>query len=473
VLQVSQSSGIIGYKPEDQVTWSSKVSDSVDIKGISSSSSSPIWYRLNDSWSASATPPGCAVAGSSSNPPTQSLNLIQSSASPPSIFLNESIDDSTSSKIPTSDAGLVAPQLSEILPNPASPKTDANDEYIELYNPNDKPFDLSGFKLKAGTSSTSTYTFDDGQFTMQPHEFKAYFSSTTNLSLSNTSSKISLLSPDDELLSQSDIYYDAKDDTAWVFADGLWQWTPTITANARNIIPSSTAFKSSALSASTSRPPSTTVNHKYSYIQISELLPHPQKPQTDAADEYIEIYNPNTTTVNLAGYILISGIKDDHKYVVKKGTILPHAYKVFYRSESKLTLSNSEGRAKILAPNGAVVDASSDYSKATAGQSWIYANGKWQWTVQPTPGKTNVLSAPVVLGQKTTAIGRANTSKTFTNGLPSGSVSSGTKTPLHPLVLVGVGAAALLYALYEYRHDLANYLYKLRANRESRQIIGR
>ena len=49
--------------------------------------------------------------------------------------------------------GKMAPIINEILPDPASPLTDADDEFIELYNPNDTTFDLSDFKLAFGSTS--------------------------------------------------------------------------------------------------------------------------------------------------------------------------------------------------------------------------------------------------------------------------------------------------------------------------------
>jgi hypothetical protein len=471
VVALSQASGIVGYKPEDQVAWSSKTTDPVDIKGVSSSSSSPIWYMSDSKWSASATPQGCSVAGTTGGSTPQALNLTHSSTSPPSLFLDQSTEeDIPASGIPAADAGLNAPQLSEIMPNPGSPKTDVNDEYIELYNPNDKPFDLSGFKLKAGTSSTTSFTFDIVQNLLQPHEFKAFYSSQTNVSLSNATSKVWFISPNDDVLAESDIYSDAKDNYTWVYADGLWQWTSTATPNARNIIPSNTTT-SQTLGASTSRPPASTLSKKYAALQISELLPHPQKPLTDAEGEYIEIYNPNKQPVNLAGYIIVSGINDDHKYTIKSGTISAKSYKAFYRPESKLTLSNTQSRAKILAPDGSELDVTANYSKVIAGLSWIYASGKWQWTSTPTPGKANIVTLPAALGSKTAKGSSIASSSSSPNPYTSPNKSI-IKAPLHPAVLAGVGAAALLYALYEYRHDLGNLFYKLRRNRETRRVIG-
>jgi len=354
------------------------------------------------------------------------------------------------------------------MPNPGSPKTDANDEYIELYNPNDKVFDLSGFQLTAGTYK---YTFPNGQFSLQPHEFKAFYASQTDLSLSNTSSRVQFISPDGDVLAESDTYTDAKDNYGWVFADGLWQWTLTATPDARNVIPGSASNTPLTLGISTARPPATKISRTYSVLKISEVLPHAQKPQSDAEGEFIELYNPNKQAVNLAGYILVSGLKDDHKFVIKGGSIAAGAYKAFYHPETKLTLSNTGGHAKLLAPDGTVVDSTGDYQKATAGQSWIYVGSKWQWTTVPTPGKANVINAPAASNPRSSSGSRiASGSQSNSNATNNGSESSA--APLHPAVLAGVGAVALLYALYEYRHDLANVLYRFRRYREARRAIG-
>jgi hypothetical protein len=232
------------------------------------------------------------------------------------------------SSIPVDDAGLAAPKISEVLPNPASPQTDENDEFIELYNSNDKAFDLSGFVLQVGTTTVHTYRFPDGS-SIEPHKFSAFYSSDTNLSLSNNDGQVKLLDPDANVLSQTDEYTAAKDGYAWVNADGLWQWTTTLTPNATNIITAPPTSKKTSKAASSS------------------------------------------------------------------------------------AKTSSKGKVK---------------------------------------------------AAKTTNSNQA----TANNGV----INPPSATKMHPLVLVGVGAAALLYALYEYRNDLANALYKLRRNREIRRATG-
>lgn len=468
ILNLSQTGGIIGYKPEDQVSWSSKTSDAVDIKGVSSSAAAQIYYKTDTAWVSSSTPPGCSAAAAALISPTTDTpdTLTRSDNSPPSILLSESNEGASASNIPPADAGLVAPQLSEILANPASPKTDANDEYIELYNPNDQVFDLSGFKLQTGTGSTYSFTFPTGQFSLQPREFRAFYSSETNLSLSNTTSEVKFLNPDSEVLAASDAYSDAQDDYAWILADGLWQWTNVPTPDARNVI---TSDSPSVLGSNeTIRPPATSSSQSYAPLVITELLPNPKSPQTDAENEFIEIYNPNKKTVNLAGYILVTGSQDNHKYTIKESSIEPGAYRAFYSSTTHLTLSNSDGRARILAPNSSQVDATADYAKAPEGQSWIYANAKWQWTTAPTPGKANIFTAPTILGSSSAA----NRSNAVNNSPLGAAGATGKTNGLHPMILAGIGGAVLLYALYEYRHDMANLIYRLRRNRSVRRAAG-
>lgn len=154
-------------------------------------------------------------------------------------------------KIPAADIGLKSPQLTELLPNPDKPLTDAADEFVELYNSNPVSFDLSGFRLEAGASATKRrYTFPAG--TMLPAKsFKAFFSAETHISLSNTQGLVRLLDPLGNEIGTSTVYGAAKANLAWALIKGSWQWTAKPTPNAANILsaPVVKAKKSAAKSA--------------------------------------------------------------------------------------------------------------------------------------------------------------------------------------------------------------------------------
>ncbi len=324
VVGINQSSGVVSYKTQDQVSWSSKTGDAVDIKGVSPSSTAQIWYKASNGWLSTASPVGCYAVGVASSPTSTLMALTRINSSPPSIALG---DPGPASGAKSSNLGLDYPQISEALPNPSSPQTDSTDEFIELYNPNSSQFDLSGFVLRTGNSTYHTYTFPDGQFSLQPHEFRAFFAPQTGINLSNSEGQVALLNREGDLVEQSDIYSDAKDGTAWIFANGTWQWTTVPTPNSSNVV----------------APP--------------------------------------------------------------------------------------------------IVKASSAKTKSTKSVKSASKSAK-------TPSKKSTTNSP-----------------TFSS-------SEDSQNYLHPLVLAGVGLLALLYACYEYRHDIANQLYKLRRDRKIRPQIG-
>lgn len=143
------------------------------------------------------------------------------------------IDPAPTDPTPANDPnlGLLKPQITELLPNPGSPRTDTDDEFVEIYNPNDAVFDLSGYTLKTGNS----FTFPAGTL-LPPKSFTAFFSSNINISLTNSGGQVSLLDPEDVQIDQTDSYSDAKDDQAWALVDGKWQWTLTPTPNSQNVL---------------------------------------------------------------------------------------------------------------------------------------------------------------------------------------------------------------------------------------------
>jgi hypothetical protein len=205
-------------------------------------------------------------------------------------------------------------------------------------------------------------------------------------------------------------------------------------------------------------------------------LPNPAPPRTDANDEFIELFNSNGKAFDLSGFILQVGTTTIHKYTFPDGTsIEPHQFSAFYSSDTSLSLSNSDGQVKLLDPGGNVLGQTDEYTSAKDGYAWVSADGLWQWTTTPTPGASNTISPPASKSSKSSSAKAGKSKKTLaaaastSGGGPSGTPSA---TKMHPLVLAGVGSAALIYAIYEYRHDLANFVYKLRRNREARRAIG-
>lgn len=181
--------------------------------------------------------------------PEEYADFVFLSSSMPPVRRVSSSSGSGSMKV-NRNVGKMAPVINEMLPNPASPQKDAEDEFIELYNPNDTVFDLSGFKLAFGSTKPKKYTFPEGTI-LQPKSFTAFMSGDTSISLSNTEAQVWLLDPNEKVIDQSEPYSKAKDGQAWVLDSGKWVWTLLPTPNQINAInsPISTDSKSKTAAA--------------------------------------------------------------------------------------------------------------------------------------------------------------------------------------------------------------------------------
>ncbi len=205
--------------------------------------------------------------------------------------------------------------------------------------------------------------------------------------------------------------------------------------------------------------------------QITELLPNPAKPQTDAKDEFIEIYNPNSQSFDLKGFKLQTASSPNatkHSFTFPGGTKIPgQSYAAYPSANISISLTNSGGMVWLLDPTDKVISQTQSYSDAKEGQAWAQANGHWFWTSTPTPNTTNIIKAAEqskkVSGTGTgtvkgIATGQAADTTNKANQTASKSKSS------NPTILVAVAVLAVVYGLYEYRRDLANWFHERQRN---------
>lgn len=226
---------------------------------------------------------------------------------------------------------------------------------------------------------------------------------------------------------------------------------------------------------------------------LSELLPDPVSPLTDAADEFIEIQNIDQVAVNLSGYYIISG--DTKRFNLPDVIVQPGDYMVWYAPESKITLANNGGRLRLFGPGTEEISQTS-YVQALPGKSWCWNGSSWQWTSTSSPNASNVFSgsAGSEAVSKTAAAKSAKTkSKTTKSSVKStkapvkkGQVKSSTtdqagvvdadnqagKPAIHSAAVAGVGGLAVLYGVYEYRDDIKNIYFRLRKNGRGRGDLG-
>lgn len=280
IVKSTGSGGNITYTQQDKVSWTS-TSSGADIVSVPSATSdaNAVWYRkLSDgTWNKfeiDSSPCSLYVTVAQSTSATY-IDWATGAVAPSEII----VASSSSASIPSADVGLSVPQITELLPNPTSPQSDSEDEFIELYNPNDKDFDLSGFKLQVGLTTTHTYTFPSGTI-LAAGSFKSYYSIDTNLSMSNTSGQAKLIDPLGSVISQSDPYSSVKEGQSWDLANGSWYWaTPTPDkSNTVSISSNSTTNSSTSSKLPASDVKSASTNVTQAVVTNSQAPPAVKQP---------------------------------------------------------------------------------------------------------------------------------------------------------------------------------------------------
>ncbi len=139
-----------------------------------------------------------------------------------------SIDDNKCLEIPPENAEIL---ITELLPN--APSYDSGNEFIELFNPNNRPINLKGYKLQLGPSFTKEYIFTDG--VILAGEYRTFSDAVTGIVLPNTAaSSVRLIAPADNLVSQTGVYSHAGDTVSWSIVSDVWIFTNQITPGAPN-----------------------------------------------------------------------------------------------------------------------------------------------------------------------------------------------------------------------------------------------
>lgn len=238
---------------------------------------------------------------------------------------------------------------------------------------------------------------------------------------------------------------------------------------------------------------------------ITELLPNPGAPLSDANDEFIELYNPNNDAFDLTDYKLDVGTTSHRLYAFPAGeSLAPQSYTAFYAAKTHLALSNNGSKVALRDADDNVVAESGQYGPAADNQSWSLIGSTWQWTTSATPNAPNVEAAPAPIVKaakpttktsttskkavtvktaaakkattKKTTAKKATTKKAATKKSKTGPISTAAaltqKPPVHTTVLVGVAVAAVIYGLYEYREDISNKFFEFRTNRSHRRRNG-
>ena len=128
-------------------------------------------------------------------------------------------------------------------------------------------------------------------------------------------------------------------------------------------------------------------------VLINEILADPK--ESDAENEFIELYNAGTETVDLSGWRLDDARVDDGAYQFSNENLnhvlFPGSYLALFRPETRITLNNDTDSVILLDPDGREVDRF-DFASQGSGRSWgRNPENLDEWLVfkNPTPGQRN------------------------------------------------------------------------------------
>lgn len=120
-------------------------------------------------------------------------------------------------------------------------------------------------------------------------------------------------------------------------------------------------------------------------VFINEWLPNPEG--EDTPNEWVEILNTGNLPVDLSGWRLTA---DGKKFFTLNGAIGPGTHIVLPRSETKITLKNTDGRLALYDAGGHLADQASFLGSAPEGESANRApSSDTAFFGKPTPGAAN------------------------------------------------------------------------------------
>jgi DNA/RNA endonuclease YhcR with UshA esterase domain len=272
--------------------------------------------------------------------------------------------------------------ISEIYPSPNTGET----EWIELYNPNSFAIPLTGYTIEDGTNKPANLS----AYQIQAESYLVLEKgSVFTFALNN--------SGDTAILKNSSIIIDELTYGNW--NDGNLTDNADCPDNGQSLGRTNLS-KISGINFIDFSVLSPTMGAKYeklkylSGIVISEILP---RPANGADNEFIELENISTETVDLSGWRLDDEEGGSAAYSIPKGTsILAGQHLLFGKLKTKIALNDDGDAARLFDPNGEI-RAQIYYGAAPIGQSFARFPANFSWTTSITPNELNILTIPPII----------------------------------------------------------------------------
>ncbi|MFZ6028553.1 MAG: lamin tail domain-containing protein [Chloroflexota bacterium] len=360
--------------------------------------SAPVWYDP-----AHADTPWAVDAEESD--PTLTPTTTNTGATP----------TATATRTPTATAtggtgGCATVKLNEILPANQSVYTS---DWIELYNPSAAAVNIGGCVIDDITGGGGApYTIPAGT------AIAAYGFWTLDRAnvFNNSGDTVNWIAADGVTVLDSFTYGSSAYDASWYRLPdgGTWQTTttssptkgssnggsvatntPTATASA-TATPTRTFTPSATPTASRTATPTATATGGTggcATVKLNEILPANQSVYTS---DWIELYNPSATAVNIGGCVIddITG-GGGAPYTIPAGTTIA-AYG-FWTLDRANVFNNSGDTVNWIAADGVTVLDSFTYGSSAYDASWyrLPDGGTWQTTTtsSPTKGSSNAVTA--------------------------------------------------------------------------------
>jgi hypothetical protein len=293
-------------------------------------------------------------------------------------------------------------------------KGKTNEDYVELYNPLDKPLQIGAWNLRKRTQSgkeSSIKVFSKeavipakGYFLWANNEIASLLAadeaSSAYLSSNNS---VALLDEHDEIIDQvawgsgheNPFIEKAAVETIAFVKDLSEIITRTDFGDSDNNFDDFVVTKKESPEASGCQETvekckiQATPRNYPTELTITELFPNPFSSQYE---EYIELYNGSTNDIDLSGWSLHDASKSGQYVFPANVFIQAKQYLAIFKKDFKFALNNSGSESVTLFdPNGKEI-SKARYDGSKKDVSYNFDNTSWRWSKILTPGKENIFN---------------------------------------------------------------------------------
>ena len=245
-------------------------------------------------------------------------------------------------------------------------------DYVKLHNTSAESVDLSQYRLRTGTYGQSSTTGNTRQLSgvLSTGRYASF-----PITLNSSASWVWLEDTYGTIVYEKTLTgypsSSGNDGEAWSYDDltGGWNWTPMPTpADAPNTFPVIPAV------------------NPCSGLRLSEVAAN-----AAAEEQFIELHNPTSSSIDLKGCALQTNRSTSATYVFGEEWLAPDNYVAVYIKDTSLTLTKTtSGVVYVLSSDlGSEVD-SAGYDDLDEASSYSMIDGEWLQTFMVTPNSMNV-----------------------------------------------------------------------------------